>query len=293
LAQELERLLVRIAECMICGARSSKRYCTRPSLFRAGLTITYEECLTCATVFRNPRPGDDARLKAYQEKTPDDVNLNDGWDERSRLHYRFVLERARRLSSPGRRLRILDFGCGAGGFLRVAKEMGLESEGVEVARALARHTASRVGVKVFEEPLPHPSFPGRPFSLVFSSMVFEHLTDPVGTLRTLREVLVPGGLVVVEVPNLLHFRERIRRGSTLDDSHLFYFSPRSIRHLFEAAGMQLLRVEDGLRLHAWIGQTGVPVPFAAASVLERLCARAGLRTALTAYGRLAPGKEGP
>lgn len=207
------------------------------------------------------------------------------WDERSRRHYRFVLERMIRLGLPGSPPRILDFGCGAGAFLSVAKSMELDVEGLEVSRELAARTARRVGVRVFDQPLPHPRFPERPVSAVFSSMVFEHLTDPLGTLRVLTRTLLPDGLVVVEVPNALDIRERLRRGSTLDDSHLFYLSRFSIGRLFREAGIRLLRVEEGLRLHRLSARLGVELPFALASALERFARAAGICTSLTAYGR--------
>jgi SAM-dependent methyltransferase len=182
-------------------------------------------------------------------------------------------------------MRVLDFGCGVGGFLNVAVQIGLEAEGLEVARDQAEHTARRVGVRVFQEPLPHSGYPERPFSAVFSSMVFEHLTDPVSVLNALRSVVVPGGLVVLEVPNALDIRERAKPGSTLDDSHLFYFSRRSLARLFGEAGLRLLRTEEGLRVHTYLARLGVRLPFPASSMLERLAHFAGLNTALTAYGR--------
>ncbi len=284
--------LVRLERCPICGERESVHYRTRPSLFHPGEEISYERCRGCSTVYRNPRPEDRARLEAYQGTQAGATDLEVGWSERSRRHYRFVLERMRRLEIPGDPPRLLDFGCGVGGFLRVAVEARLEAEGLEVARDLAEHTERRVGVRVFREPLPHPGYPERLFSAVFSSMVFEHLTDPVSVLRTLRSLVVPGGMAVLEVPNALDFRERLTRGSTLDDSHLFYFSRRSLERLFREGGFRLLHAEEGLRLHTYLRRPGGDLPFGLGSALEAITRFAGLRTSLTAYGR-AVGPDGP
>jgi len=277
--------LIRLERCPICGGEASVHYRTRPSLFNPGEKISYERCRSCSTVYRNPRPEDRARLEAYQGTPVTAADLEVGWSERSRRHYRFVVERMRRLGIPGDPPRVLDFGCGVGGFLKVAVEMRLEAEGLEVARDLAEHTERRVGVRVFREPLPHPGYPEKPFSAVFSSMVFEHLTDPVSVLRTLRSVVVPGGMAVLEVPNALDFRERLMRGSTLDDSHLFYFSRHSLIHLFREGGFRLLHAEEGLRLHTYLARLGCRLPFPACSALEGLTHFVGLNTSLTAYGR--------
>jgi SAM-dependent methyltransferase len=277
--------LKRLESCPICGGTELDPYKTRPSLFNPGETISYDRCRSCSTVFRNPRPEDLARLEVYQERPVGDVDVEVGWSPRSRRHYRFVVERMRRLGMPDGAPRILDFGCGAGGFLQVAVEMGLEAEGLEVARDLAEHTERRVGVRVFKEPIPHPGYPDRPFSAVFSSMVFEHLTDPLGVLKALRGMVIPGGLAVLEIPNALDFRERLRRGSTLDDSHLFYFSRRGLARLFQEAGFRLLRTEEGLRIHTYLESLGMGLPFTIRSSLERLTHFARLDTALTAYAR--------
>jgi len=277
--------MIRLERCPICKGEASVHYGTRPSLFSPGEKISYERCRSCSTIYRNPRPEDRARLEAYQGTPVTAADLKVGWSERSRRHYRFVVERMRRLGIPGNPPRVLDFGCGVGGFLKVAVEMRLEAEGLEVARDLAEHTERRVGVRVFREPLPHPGYPERPFSAVFSSMVFEHLTDPVSVLRTLRSLVVPGGMVVLEVPNVLDFRERLMRGSTLDDSHLFYFSRQSLPRLFQEGGFRLLHAEEGLRLHTYLARLGCHLPFVACSALEALTHFVGLNTSLTAYGR--------
>ena len=78
-------------------------------------------------------------------------------------------------------------------------------------------------------------------------MVIEHLTDPKGTLLALKRHLIPPGLLLIEVPNLRHFRERLRTGATMDDSHLFYFSRRSLTNLLDTCGFDVLHVSEGLR----------------------------------------------
>jgi SAM-dependent methyltransferase len=252
-------------------------------LYTPGLQIDYERCRDCGIVFRNPRPGDKARLEAYRDRQPSAEKLQSGWDEPSRRHYRFVLERMRRLGLPGRR--ILDFGCGAGAFLGVARESGFDVEGLEVGRETAAAAARRTGIRVFDRPLPHPGYPEEPFAAVFSSMVFEHLTDPPQTLKVIQEIVLPQGLVVIEVPNLADIRESLRRGSTLDDAHLFYFDRSSIGRLFRENGLELLRVEEGLRPHRWAARLGVRLPFSLASAWEVATRTLRIRTSLTAYAR--------
>src|SRR5262249_29745593 len=70
------------------------------------------------------------------------------------------------------------------------------------------------------------------------SHVLEHLVDPVSVLRQLLNLVVPGGLVVVAVPNVLEWRTRISflRGrfeysneGVLDRTHLRFYTYRTAR----------------------------------------------------------------
>ena len=109
-----------------------------------------------------------------------------------------------RYLAPGRRL--LDVGCGAGreaiGFARA----GIEVVGIDVAPAmiaLARERAGRAGLAIefaVAEPLTLPANT-RPFhAIYFSPGIYSHIPGKerrVRTMARLRDLLAPGGLIVV------------------------------------------------------------------------------------------------
>lgn len=71
--------------------------------------------------------------------------------------------------------------------------------------------------------------------------VFEHLFDPLGDLEVLRERLVPGGRIVIEVPHardlLLDFLDvQAFRSFTIWSEHLLLHTRESLRRFLEAAG---------------------------------------------------------
>lgn len=79
----------------------------------------------------------------------------------------------------------------------------------------------------------------------------EHLRDPLVALARLRAALRPGGSIWVEVPNELDaLFERVRwvllRRLTPSPSpgnpHLFFFTPRALRHLLVRAGFHAVEV---------------------------------------------------
>ena len=82
--------------------------------------------------------------------------------------------------------------------------------------------------------------------------VLEHLVDPEALLRECRELLKPGGTLLVSVPNVANITVRLAllfgrfnyapRG-ILDRTHLKFFTGKSARRLLEAAGLEVVRRE--------------------------------------------------
>lgn len=270
--------------CPICRRDDLRHYCRVPSLFNPGQFIHYERCAGCGTVLRNPRLPPDYRLQRYEdgEVTPQQLRLDPG----SQLHYAYMMRLLRRRMPAGAGRRLLDFGCGAGGFLLAARESGFEPHGLELSRGLARHVQEAHGIPVFQGLITDPAFAGERFEVIVTSQVFEHLLDPRETLAELRRHLEPPGFLLVEVPNLRDVRERLRRGRMMDDSHLFYFSARSLSYLLIDEGLQVLEVHEGLRPFRHFGELGRRVPDRLVRAAERLFSICQVKTGLSVLARL-------
>jgi SAM-dependent methyltransferase len=277
-------LLEYLHACPVCSHDKLLHYCRVPSLFNAGEFIRYERCRHCGTVLRNPRLPSTARLAKYEDRalTETDKEL----DPKSQAHYAYMMRLIDRLMPEGSERRLLDFGCGAGGFLIEARAAGFEVMGLELNRALARHVEKTAGVPVQQGVVSDVSFANERFNVILSSQVFEHLLDPRGTLEELREHLVPPGLLLIEVPNLLDIRERLRRGSLMDDSHLFYFSARGLSALLADLGFRVRRVEQGLRPYRFFPAAARRGPLGLWGAAERMLAFLGVRTVLSIIASL-------
>ncbi len=240
-------LLEYLHACPICRDLELAHYCRVPSLFNPGEFIHYERCHGCGTVLRNPRLPAEYRETRYQEGeiSDDDIRLK----PENQAHYRYMMRLLERLLPTGAGRRLLDFGCGAGGFLLAAQQCGFEVMGLELNRGLATHVEENLGIPTFQGLVTDPRFANERFEIIISSQVFEHLVDPRATLMELREHLEAPGLLLIEVPNQNHIKERLRRGAVMDDSHLFYFSGRSLARMLEAAGFRVVKIEEGLRTY--------------------------------------------
>jgi 2-polyprenyl-3-methyl-5-hydroxy-6-metoxy-1,4-benzoquinol methylase len=150
----------------------------------------------------------------------------------------------------GRGRRILDVGAADGIVSRRLTERGWRVTGVEGDAALAQAGArwcERMLTANLNREIPEVV---GPFDAILYGDVLEHLVDPLRVLVELDRALVPDGFVVISVPNIAHLYIRllllvgrfdyIDRG-ILDDSHLRFFTQRSLRALLADAGLTVER----------------------------------------------------
>ncbi len=278
-------LLEYLNACPVCFSSELRHYCRRSSLFNKGEFIVYEQCTGCGVVMRNPRMPPNLRLSIYEDKIlPDDQKR---LLPRNQLHYAYMLRWIERLYPSGAPRRLFDFGCGAGGFLLEAQKAGWDCMGLELNKDLARFVTESYGIPVYQGLVDDESFADERFNIVLSAQVFEHLLDPRQALVDLKAHLDDPGFVLIEVPNQLAFKERLKRGRTMDDSHLFYFSAAALSWMMEDLGFEVLHVQEGLRPYrAFAGLTKVPQPLMEACI--GLMARMQVRTGLSVLARLKP-----
>jgi SAM-dependent methyltransferase len=199
-------------------------------------------CRACGLAYTNPRPRPDAIGQFYPE------------------HYIPHQERFSSRSDPFVTLlgappgRLLDFGCGAGALLQRLHHCGWHVTGVDRSPRVVRHVHQRLGLPALLGSLPHPDLPPHSFAAVTMAESLEHVHDPLGALRAARDVLVPGGRLVISVPNLdsLAFRWFGSDWLGLDvPRHLTHFTPQTLRKILERAEFRVLRLRS-IRHNSWL-----------------------------------------
>ena len=148
----------------------------------------------------------------------------------------------------GKKGSILDVGCGNGSFLQFAKHNDWETFGADIR--LSPETAN-LTCPLWEGRLTDIDFEGRKFDVIRFNHVLEHLQNPLIELARCREILTPGGIVFVGVPNLDGISPRIKNLQSrlglkrkrwrhyAATHHLFFFTPSTLRRLIEKAGFSV------------------------------------------------------
>jgi 2-polyprenyl-3-methyl-5-hydroxy-6-metoxy-1,4-benzoquinol methylase len=158
---------------------------------------------------------------------------------------------------PSSRRRILDIGASGGFLLDHFRQHGWEVDGIEPSRAAVRWAKEKLDIEIFCGELldyPHPktadplsgSAAQRPlFDAIHCSQVFEHVLDPVACIARVADLLAPGGVAFIEVPNDFNaFQEAAR--ADLDKPawwvaprvHLNYFDAESLGATLRAHGLE-------------------------------------------------------
>lgn len=146
--------------------------------------------------------------------------------------------------------RILEVGCSNGALTEHLKARGCRVVGIEVRPAAAekaRAFCEEVAVGDVER-MPLPWAPAS-FDAILLLDVLEHLVDPVAATKRLLHFLVPGGRVLIALPNVAHWQVRFRllRGrfdyeesGILDRTHLHLYTIKTARALLAQAGLRVV-----------------------------------------------------
>ena len=93
--------------------------------------------------------------------------------------------------------KLLDIGCETGIFLEMVKEKGWEGRGIEFSEFACKRARQRIGDVVVCGDLRDVRYGRNTFDVVTLWHTLEHLTDPLRTLKEIKRILKPGGLLVL------------------------------------------------------------------------------------------------
>lgn len=240
-----------VTHCQLCGSER------RTVKFQDG-PISVVTCSDCALVYVTPRlqgqalrdvydagywKSDNPKQRGYADYARESALYLKTYRRRMKLVQRWLPEHAR----------ILDVGCAAGYFLRIAQAAGHDVHGVEPSAAIAKEAIAALGnERVFhgtlDEAIAARGFAPHSFDLVTMWDVVEHIPEPQPVLRQVRELIKPGGRFLLETQNVASRWARLlgrRWHHYKHDEHLYHFDPSTIRRLLDDCGFRVLQLGPG------------------------------------------------
>jgi 2-polyprenyl-3-methyl-5-hydroxy-6-metoxy-1,4-benzoquinol methylase len=228
--------------------------------------FTYHRCLDCQVLFIDPVPRD--RLAEiyppnyYSFAAPKRSLVGGVKDFLDRRLFRRLLRQI-----PGEKVRVLDVGGGSGGQLDQIRKLDrrvILTQVVDLDRD-AIERAARNGHAAFCGPIEEFVTEER-FDLILLLNLIEHVWNPGAILAKVRQLLTPGGMVLIKTPNHDSLDARLFRNRNWGGYHC-------PRHwvLFDRPSFVSLAQRQGLRVREFRYTQGAP--FWAQSTLFALARR--------------------
>jgi 2-polyprenyl-3-methyl-5-hydroxy-6-metoxy-1,4-benzoquinol methylase len=270
-----------IIACPGCGEKlSSVVRQGKDWILNEPLTLTIVRCDSCGLHYLNPRPRMGQIDRYYSSAYPPYLSRGeDGDDARGvkglalRQAYgaphrrptgnQRALARAVLAVKPAESFgfgvpwhgqgRLLDFGCGGGKFIRRMHAVGWDVTGIDFSEK-AVQAVRDAGLNALQGTLPHAELTPGSFDVITMRHALEHVPDPRAVLRAARELLAPGGRLVIQVPNFAGWDVEYFGDAAIAldlPIHLTHFTPPTLRAMLEREDLRVLSTRTPSRSN-WI-----------------------------------------
>jgi 2-polyprenyl-3-methyl-5-hydroxy-6-metoxy-1,4-benzoquinol methylase len=226
-----------IIPCMICGCESFRHLMT-PA--KGDWKYDVVMCTQCELTYRNPNIIPEHLHLLYDQVDYNKFLTSKYGGSKRQAKYISVMKSFSDLIPSKGPLKVLDFGCGNGLFLEVAKQRGYEGWGVDLSPESIEHGKKALGHnRLWCGDLDKiPELKNEKFDLITLWSVLAHLPRPIDTFEMIRGFLKPGGALLVFTVNAnsLLLKDQHESWNGFTTNHLAFFSPTTAKLLFRKAG---------------------------------------------------------
>jgi SAM-dependent methyltransferase len=226
----------------ICGLPGDDKVIAQVD--RYGLPMQTVVCLDCGTLRANPYLDESSLRRFYGDYYQDlyaRVPEPHAYFETQKKYGARVLAAIRAIASWSQT--VVEVGCGAGGALAAIEEAGLKVAGCDHSERLVRFGHSKGLARLVVGDLGNlvDAVPDLGvIDIIYLHHVFEHISDPLGFLRTCKAQLSPSGALIVMVPDVSRIDKFAFPGGDirlfLHIAHKFNYSRRGLALLGAASG---------------------------------------------------------
>ncbi|MCP3875289.1 MAG: class I SAM-dependent methyltransferase [Desulfobacteraceae bacterium] len=211
---------------------------------------------------------------------------------KNELVFREELKRIMEKSPPPGR--ILDFGCGIGRFLKIARDFGYDIYGIEVNEDAIQYINENENFPVYTSIEDAERYLGKEgVDIIYMSHTLEHVSNPKGILKGVSGLLKSSGQIIIIVPNYSFFSKIVDRFHCflIAKGHQFYFTKETLHNYLEEEFTQIqthFPIMGGFAMRFLNDRAPIVVKKMVMSVLKFVFAalhRVGLNLNLTIYAQ--------
>ena len=233
------------SSCIVCGHPVDVPWLENclDLYLRTSFRVDYKACRHCGLVQQVPLPRDtDSFYPDYpihqQRKIVYEI-------ARAILHRQIYL----RPTADIKNGRLLDFGCGDGSYLQSIQSHVGQVFGFEPNPSVATLTSVRLNIPIFHDVHAVATELANSIDCITAHFVLEHVLDLHKTFALFADVLKPGGMLHVVVPNIRSWEARLfgRKWHGLDaPRHISFPDKASLKLLAEQHGLQLEQIRPAV-----------------------------------------------
>lgn len=255
MSRNIHNVMLESVACNLCGAddaetiyvstRDGAAESRNVDAIRASgdepLTDPLLRCRRCGLEYASPRLSASWVMAGYSNSKDETFVSQAAERERTFSRCLDTIERFG-LRPPAR---VLDVGTANGSFLKVAKDRGWQVSGCEPNRWLAQWCQNNYGIALSVGTIWDGAYQDEEFDAVTLWDVLEHTPDPTAVLRECWRVLKPGGILVVNYPDIGSWISRLmgRKWVFLLSVHYYYFTRQTIAKILSKTGYQVRTVK--------------------------------------------------
>lgn len=165
-----------------------------------GESYILNKCNDCTLVYQKSIPNDFLMKKLYEEWIDPEL-VHNHRENNLKVNHHSILAREiemviKYFNRPTKELEFFDFGSGWGDWCRLAKGYGCSAVGTELSQSRIDHSRN-IGISI----ITYDEISKYHFDFINTEQVFEHIPQPLDTLKYLAQSLKPGGVIKISVPN--------------------------------------------------------------------------------------------
>lgn len=247
-----------VTPCDCCGSSGWV-----PAFSESGISLG--RCSNCGLYYIQPMPDQRARMSELEhgrfagKRRTLDAEAQRRGEEGNKRRFQQIARLAREHAPQGL---WLDIGCGAGTLVRVAQDLGIPIEGIELTASRREHVQRTCGIRVYDRPIEDLELPAQRFAVVTLVFVFSHLLSPKRTLRAIHDVLMPGGVLVIYTSEIGPGARRRHYHDWMLGEHIHFLGENTAAHYAQETGFKIVHREsrwapDDIYSREWLSAPGL------------------------------------